>query len=208
MEYKSLYFREEALTKFSNCMSRNKMSDLSKSIPKAPRSAVFLDRDGVINVRRPEVEYVTEVAQFDFLPGALEALALLSELGFALVVVTNQRGIAREMMTEDDLAAVHAYMKAEALKRGVRFDGIYHCPHDTFEQCSCRKPEPGMILEAAEDLEIDLTRSYMVGDSLSDIEAGRRAGVRAVQITDGEECGAEMVFPSLLDFALHLKERT
>jgi len=184
------------------------MGTLSKSIPDVPRAAVFLDRDGVINVRRPEVEYVTQVAQFDFLPGALEALTILSELGLALVLVTNQRGIARKMMTEDDLAAVHGHMQAEALKRGVRFDGIYHCPHDTIEQCTCRKPEPGMILKAAEDLQIDLTRSYMVGDTPSDIEAGKRAGVRAVQITDGDECVADTVFPSLLDFALYLKEHT
>jgi len=188
-----------------SCSKQEKMKTFSHT---SPRAAVFLDRDGVINVRRPEVEYVTQVAQFDFLPGALEALTILSELGFALVVVTNQRGIARKMMTEDDLSAVHGYMQAEALKRGVQFDAVYHCPHDTFEQCACRKPEPGMILKAAEDLEIDLTRSYMVGDTPSDIEAGKRAGVRAVQITDGEDCVADLVFPRLLDFALYLKEQT
>lgn len=184
------------------------MNTVSHSAATVPRAAIFLDRDGVINVRRPEVPYVREVAQFDFLPGALDALAMLSELGFALVVVTNQRGIAREIMTEGDLAAVHGHMRDEALKRGVCFDGIYHCPHEEFEHCGCRKPEPGMILKAAKDLKIDLVRSYMVGDTPSDVEAGKRAGVMAVRISGEEDGDADMVFPSLLDFALHLKERT
>lgn len=182
------------------------MDTFPNSAHTQPRAAIFLDRDGVINRKMPEDHYIRDISEFEFLPGALDAMAILVELGFALVVVTNQRGIARDMMTEDELIEVHRHMQSEGLKRGVRFDGIYHCPHETFEQCACRKPEPGMILAAAHDLHVDLARSYMVGDAASDVQAGKRAGVTAVRITNGEDCHADMVFPTLLDFALHLKE--
>lgn len=175
--------------------------------PRASRRAIFLDRDGVINRKLPPNRYVGNVGDFHFLPGAIDALAILSELGFALIVVTNQRGIARRLMTEEDLHRVHDMMRTEIAKRSVILDGIYWCPHEEFENCACRKPEPGMIFRGARDLGIDLTSSYMVGDSPADIEAGRRAGTRTVLIGDDESLGADMIFPSLIDFAIFLRER-
>jgi len=169
------------------------------------RVAVFLDRDGVINRRFPEIVYVAGPEHFDLLPGVVEALSILRELGFLLVVVTNQRGIARGFMTEEDLNQVHEFMKSELGKSHVFLDAVYFCPHDEDEDCSCRKPKPGMILEAARIMGIDLASSYTVGDSDSDVAAGRTAGTRPVRIGALEDVDADMAFPSLLDFALFLK---
>ncbi len=169
------------------------------------RRAVFLDRDGVINEKLPHDCYVKTAGQFRFLPGAKEALGILSELGFLLVVVTNQRGIARGLMTEQDLKSVHRFMLRELEKSGVTVAGVYTCPHDEFEACSCRKPEPGMIMAAIRELEIDPASSYMVGDSPSDVEAGKRAGTRTVRITEQGDNDADLVFSCLLDFAGYLK---
>ncbi|MEJ2716479.1 MAG: HAD family hydrolase [Deltaproteobacteria bacterium] len=175
--------------------------------PSEYRRAIFLDRDGVINRKLPPNHYVGDVGDFHFLPGAIDALAMLRELGFALIVVTNQRGIARGLMTEEDLHQVHDMMQAEILKKNVVLDGIYWCPHEEFENCSCRKPEPGMILRGARDLGIDLRSSYMVGDSPADVEAGRRSGTRTVFIGEDKDADADMIFPRLIDFARYLRER-
>jgi len=172
------------------------------------RKAVFLDRDGVINRKLPEGNYVANIAEFEFLPGALEGLSILSRLGFLLVVVTNQRGIARGHMTEGDLNRIHEFMEAELEKYGVVLSGVYACPHEEFENCRCRKPQPGLILDAIRDLKIDPGRSYMVGDSPSDIGAGKRAGTRTVRIGTEDDSGADMVFPGLLKFALFMQDQT
>jgi histidinol-phosphate phosphatase family protein len=148
---------------------------------------------------------VRSVDEFQFLSGAVEGLARLRALGFGLVVVTNQRGIARGFMTPEDLDEVHAFMKCELARNGVQLDGIYVCPHEVSEDCPCRKPKPGLILTAARELEVDPARSYMVGDSASDVEAGKRAGARTVRIGREDESGADMVFPSLLDFAVFME---
>jgi D,D-heptose 1,7-bisphosphate phosphatase len=169
------------------------------------RNAVFLDRDGVINGKLPEDRYVREVSEFEFLPGVFEALTTLKELGFMLVLVTNQRGIARELMSVDDLERVHGFMQSELKRRSMPLDAIYHCPHEKFEGCACRKPEPGMLLAACRDHGIDPSTSFMVGDSVKDVIAGKRAGVRTVRIADEDDSGADMVFPSLLAFALFMK---
>ena len=113
-------------------------------------SAVFLDRDGVINRKRPEGSYVTSWDEFELLPGALEALALLAKTGARVIVVTNQRGIARGRMTGDDLEEIHTRLRATVSAAGGRLDAIYHCPHEG--PCRCCKPEPGMFEDAAADL--------------------------------------------------------
>jgi len=172
-----------------------------------PRKAVFLDRDGVINQKLPDTPYITKISEFRFLPGVLEALAILKGMGYLLVLITNQRGIARGFMTGEDLEAVHEYMQGELGKDYARLDAIYHCPHEEFEFCNCRKPEPGMILAASRDLNIDLNASYMVGDSLCDIDAGRGAGVRTICIGSERHGDADMIFGSLLDFARFLERR-
>jgi D-glycero-D-manno-heptose 1,7-bisphosphate phosphatase len=175
------------------------------SAPRIARKAILLDRDGVINVKLPPDQYVCCPAQFEFIPGAIEALGLLRDLGFLLVVVTNQRGIALGCHNKNDLHKVHEYMGRELLKNGVILDAIYYCPHDSIENCECRKPAPGMIIEACADLNIDLANSYMVGDSPSDIAAGRKAGASTVRIGAGEDSEADLTFAGLLDFALFLK---
>lgn len=166
--------------------------------------AVFLDRDGVINRKLPENQYVRNHEEFEILPGVRTAMSILSQLGYLLVIVTNQRGIARGLMDETELAKVHEYMKRRLLERGVLLDGVYYCPHDKDEGCRCRKPRPGMILDASRHLGIDLDQSFMVGDSDSDMLAAKNAGVRGVRISLATDDDAYMTFPSLLEFARYL----
>ncbi len=170
-----------------------------------PRKAILLDRDGVINVKLPQDRYVRSPSEFDFVSGSIQALWILRKLGFLLVIITNQRGIALGRHNEEDLEKVHRHMSEELLKNGIELDGIYYCPHDSIAHCQCRKPAPGMIFEACDDLNIDLVNSYMVGDSASDIEAGRKAGSMTVRIGE-EDPQADLSFPTLLDFALFLNQ--
>jgi D-glycero-D-manno-heptose 1,7-bisphosphate phosphatase len=159
------------------------------------RKAAFLDRDGVINVDRA---YVHRWEDFEFLPGAVEAMRRLQDAGYALVVVTNQSGVARGYYGEDDVARLHEAMAAALAQAGVRLAAVEHCPHHPGGRvaryavaCDCRKPAPGMILRAARALELDLAASVMFGDKASDIEAARRAGVgRAVRVAPNAGAGA------------------
>jgi D-glycero-D-manno-heptose 1,7-bisphosphate phosphatase len=177
-----------------------------KSIPD-PAPAIFLDRDGVINRKLPEDRYVAEIAELELLPGAPSAIATFRAMGLAVVIVTNQRGIARGLMTEQQLLRVHEHLRALLEHAGGAPDGIYYCPHETFEGCGCRKPEPGMILSAAKELNLDLNSSIMVGDSPSDIEAGRRAGTATCRIAPEPDPAADLTFPDLMGTALCLKDR-
>jgi D-glycero-D-manno-heptose 1,7-bisphosphate phosphatase len=141
-------------------------------------TTVFLDRDGTINVKAPEGDYVKSWEEFELLPGAVEAVRALRDAGLRVVIVTNQRGIALGRMTEDDLAEIHSRM----LEQLGPVDAVYHCPHDEGE-CDCRKPLPGMLVRAAEEVPgVDLARSVTIGDSESDMEAGRAAGTRTLLI--------------------------
>ena len=150
--------------------------------------AVFLDRDGVINVRLPGGAYVTCREEFVFCEGVAEALRLLQANGFLLIVVTNQRGIARGLMSEKDLDDVHRGMKEELGREGVTLDALYFCPHNLDDDCDCRKPRPGMLRAAMKSFAIDRELSIIIGDSETDIEAGRAAGVGGVLIVPkGEE---------------------
>lgn len=176
-----------------------------KLICSSETKAVFLDRDGVINRKLPEDRYVTNQQEFELLPGVRAALSIFSRLGYLLVLVTNQRGIARGIMDESELDNVHDYMKRRFSERDVRLDGLYYCPHNRDEGCECRKPKPGMILNAARDFNIDLGKSFMIGDSGSDIAAAMNAGVRAIRISNELDPQAFLTFPTLLDFARHLE---
>jgi len=109
------------------------------------------------------------------------------------------------MLSSDQLAAVHGFMQKELAKRNAALDRVYHCPHEIFENCGCRKPEPGMILTARDQLGIDLAASYMVGDSPSDVAAGKNAGTRTVRIGAEKDDQADLTFPSLLDFAMFVR---
>lgn len=147
------------------------------------RPAIFLDRDGVINRKKPEGEYVSRWQEFEFLPGALDAIRRFVQKRIPVFVVTNQRGVARGDITEGALSDIHARMSGEFEKSRAALSGIYTCTHDE-GNCGCRKPMPGLLLRAAEEHGIDLARSYMIGDSASDIEAGRRAGTYTILLTD------------------------
>ncbi len=161
--------------------------------------AVFLDRDGTLNV---EVDYLTEVADFELLPGVGESLRALRDAGFLLVVITNQSAIARGRMDEQRLAEIHAEMARQLEAFGVRVDHIGYCPHhpdlaaDQGEaryhlDCNCRKPKPGLLLDAHRALGIDLTSSYCVGDSLRDLSAGEAVGVRGILVATGKGADQE-----------------
>jgi D-glycero-D-manno-heptose 1,7-bisphosphate phosphatase len=168
------------------------------------RRAVFLDRDGVINAKLQNA-YVTQPSEFQFLEGVFEALSTLRELGFLLIVVTNQRGIARGIMSEEDLRKVHSFMISRLKEHNIELDDIDYCPHEKYELCPCRKPRPLMLLRKARKHCICLPSSYMVGDSPSDIEAGRNAGVRTVRIAREPDPSAHLTFPTLLRFARFLR---
>ncbi len=137
--------------------------------------ACFLDRDGVVNV---EVDYLYEPDKVAIVEGTAEALRRLKELGFLRIVVTNQGGVARGMYGEEDIQAVHRRIRELLAAEGAEIDAFYHCPHhEKFTgECPCRKPAPGMLLAAAREHDIDMARSFMVGDRLSDLEAGRNGG--------------------------------
>jgi histidinol-phosphate phosphatase family protein len=148
------------------------------------RPAVFLDRDGTI---LEPVPYIHDPAQVALIPGVADGLRSLQGAGFALVVVTNQSAVARKIVDRDQLRRIHERMEALLEEKGVRLDGIEICSHhpDFTGPCLCRKPEPGMIRRAAHRLALDLSRSFMIGDSISDLEAGRRAGVIPVLVRTG-----------------------
>jgi D-glycero-alpha-D-manno-heptose 1-phosphate guanylyltransferase len=164
---------------------------------------LFLDRDGVIN-RRLVGDYVKSWEEFEFLPGALEGLAQLAEQFERIVVVTNQRGIGRGLMTELDLAVVHDSMMTAIQEAGGRIDAIYHCPDIDRTPGGCRKPDPGMALAAqAEFPEIDFRRSIMVGDAPSDIVFGQRLGMQVVWAGEvqGDPPEGALVVESLAELA-------
>ena len=145
--------------------------------------AIFLDRDGVINENR--ADYVRTWEQVVFLPGVFDALRELAASRFVLVVVTNQSAVGRGIMTAETLAEIHGGIAARVQAEGARLDAIYACPHRPDELCACRKPEPGMLLDAAEALGIDLAASFMVGDAVSDMEAALAAGCRPILVLSG-----------------------
>ncbi len=145
------------------------------------RRAVFCDRDGVVNC---DFGYVGKIADFKLIAGVAEGLERLKSLGYLLVLVTNQSGIARGYYRESDFLEVTGYMQELLSAYNARFDAVYYCPHlpdaaiaKYRSRCSCRKPEPGMFLKAKKDLDIDMKNSCMVGDKASDLQAACRAGV-------------------------------
>jgi histidinol-phosphate phosphatase family protein len=147
------------------------------------RRAVFLDRDGVINVNRPE--YVRSWAEFEFLPNSLEALRRLAALDVAVVVVSNQSAVGRGLIGVEVVEEINARMLEEVRAAGGRVDGVYYCPHAPEEGCDCRKPKAGMLKRAAEELGVVLTESYLVGDAESDMVAGLSVGARVVLVMTG-----------------------
>ena len=148
------------------------------------RPAVILDRDGVLNRKPPRAEYVRNWSEFQWLPGAKNALRLLHDRGYRVIVVSNQAGLARGAMTGRDLAGIHESMKREAERAGGRIDAIYYCPHDWDAGCECRKPNPGMLFRAQKDFNLDLSRVCFAGDDDRDAAAAEQAGCSFVLITE------------------------
>lgn len=153
--------------------------------------AVFIDKDGTLI---KDVSYNVNVDLIEFEPFAFDALKLLQKLGYLLVIVTNQPGIAFEYFTEKELENVHVFIMNALQQEGIRLHGFYFCPHHASGKlqayaiaCNCRKPKPGLLLKAAEDMNIDLETSWMIGDILNDVEAGKKAGCKTILINNGNE---------------------
>jgi D-glycero-D-manno-heptose 1,7-bisphosphate phosphatase len=146
-------------------------------------STVFLDRDGVINENR--VDHVTRWAEFRFLPGAPEAVARLCQAGLRLFVVTNQAIINRGLASSGTIDAVNQRMVRELQRRGGRIEAVAYCPHRPEEQCACRKPRPGLLLDLARRYGVDLRAAAVVGDALTDIQAGQAVGCQTVLVLTG-----------------------
>lgn len=149
-----------------------------------PQKVVFLDRDGVINEPPRTQRYVLNWKAFRFNRGAPEMLAALYAKGYRLVVVTNQQGVGKGLLDRVELQRIHDNMCAEIERYGARIDGVYFCPHLQADNCACRKPKPGLIFEALDALAyaVDLEGSWFIGDALSDVEAGQRAGLRTLLV--------------------------
>lgn len=175
--------------------------------------AIFLDRDGTIN---KYVGFVRREDQFELLPGAAEAIAAINHSGRLAVVATNQPVIARGETTRAQLDEIHAKMETLLGEKGAYIDGLYYCPHHPHKgyegeiaelkiDCDCRKPKPGLLLRAAEDLNIDLSESWMIGDGENDVECGKRAGCHTAKI--GEDCGADVCGADLYDCVKQILSR-
>jgi histidinol-phosphate phosphatase family protein len=156
------------------------MSQNMTSIGPVLHRAVFLDRDGTI---AKDVHYCRRAEDFHILPRVPQAIRLLNQHGFKVVVITNQSGIARGYFTEETLSRIHDRMKSDLQQDGASIDAIYVCPHHPDDECECRKPKPALLLRAAREIGIALDRSYMVGDDVKDVQAGRAAGCRTVWLT-------------------------
>jgi D-glycero-D-manno-heptose 1,7-bisphosphate phosphatase len=179
------------------------------------RKAAFIDRDGVLNEERA---FVHRIEDFVFVPGAIEALQALQAAGYLLVVITNQSGIARGLYLEADYLALTGHMRERLQAAGVTLDAVEYCPHlvdapvERYRaDCDCRKPKPGMLRRAAQTLDIEPGVSFLVGDRLSDVEAGRAAGIgrcflvrTGYPLTDEAVVRADAVYDDLLACARHV----
>lgn len=147
-----------------------------------PKKIIFLDRDGVINKRPPQADYVKTWAEFEFLSGSIEAIRLLNSKEYKIYVVTNQPGIARKIVSEKNLSIIHRNMQRKLREKGARIEGIYICPHGWDEGCSCRKPQPGLLLKASREHLFDLTQAIFIGDDERDLQAGEKAGCKTILV--------------------------
>jgi heptosyltransferase-2 len=149
---------------------------------------IFLDRDGTLN---PDPGYIQSSDQYELFPGVPQALARLKQAGARLIVVTNQSGVARGLLSIDELDVIHRKLRRLLHDAGASLDAIYFCPHHPEEQCRCRKPNTGMIDQAQRDGGIDLSRSYLIGDQMRDMELAKRIGARSVLVTTGSSPSQE-----------------
>jgi histidinol-phosphate phosphatase family protein len=157
-----------------------RLGDTSKFL--LNKKVVFLDRDGVINKKASKADYIKKWEEFEFLPGAVEAIKNLSQKDYQIYIITNQPGIARGMMTKEDLETINLNMIWEIEKQGGKISGIHYCFHGWDDNCDCRKPKPGLLLKAAKENYIDLTKTLFIGDDERDMAAGQAAGCKTVLI--------------------------
>ena len=156
------------------------------------RKAVFLDRDGTI---ASDVHFCCRIQDFELLPTAPQAIRLLNRHGFKVIIVTNQSGISRGYLSEETLQQIHHHMRHELARHGALIDATYYCTHHPDDGCDCRKPRPGLLLKATHDLDIDLGRSFMIGDHDRDIEAGKAVGCRTALINSNNNGKKPSVLP-------------
>ena len=165
---------------------------------------IFFDRDGIVN-ESPGAGYVERVEDFNILPEFIESLRLVSRRGYKAIIVTNQRCISSGIISEETLEAIHDHLRAELAEKGLSLDGIYHCPHSGDHPD--RKPAPGMLLRAAREHHLDLKSSWMIGDSVRDVEAGKAAGCKTILIKAGEKSEyADHQLASMRELPRFLKE--
>jgi len=151
------------------------------------RPAIFLDRDGVIN--RNRLDHVKSWAEFEFLPSVLDALRRLAQLEWPVVVISNQAIVGRGLVSRQTMDEISEQMTSVVWSVGGRIDRVFYCPHRPEEHCECRKPRPGLLLNAASEMGLDLTRSFFVGDAESDVRAAQAAGCRPVLVKTGRGFG-------------------
>jgi D-glycero-D-manno-heptose 1,7-bisphosphate phosphatase len=156
----------------------------------------MLDRDGTLIVNR---HYLREPEQVEFLPGAIEGLKAMQAQGCALVVITNQSGVARGLLTLADLEAIHERQRQLLAEHGLQLDGVYYCPHGPDDDCNCRKPKTGLAVRAARELGLALAESYVVGDRDIDLQLGRAVGATTVLVRTGYGAETELQNPELAD---------
>lgn len=190
--YSSTSLVEKILTAYGN--NKTVSPEGFPKYEKAP--AVFLDRDGTLN---EHVEYLHEVSKFKLIPGVQEALRALKAKGFRLVIVTNQPGIGIGYFTKEQFFNVNREFLRACDKAGVEIDRVYFCPHNKADRCDCRKPKSGMLKRAAQDLNLDISKSFMVGDMTSDIKAGKDTGCRTVLVKTGQ-AGGDKLFDLKADY--------
>ncbi len=184
-----------------------KLKERLANLLESETPSLFLDRDGVINIKK-ELDYVRNWDEFRFIPGVIEALRFLSEIFKRIIIVTNQRGVGRGFMTEDDLKDIHDKMLKIFAENSVRVDKVYSCTCDPEKDpdCYCRKPSPRMAYLAKDDFpEIEFANSVMVGDSPKDVEFGKKLGMVTVLLGNNKEPEADYIFSDLFEFAEYVK---
>ena len=140
--------------------------------------AIFLDRDGVINQERKD--YVKKLDEFIILDKTSDAINIIKNHGFLVIIITNQSPINRKLLSVETLNKIHEKLQSYLERYDTSFDGVYFCPHTPSENCECRKPKPGLIVQAVTDFQIDLSQSYMIGNSETDLQAARNAGCKGI----------------------------
>ncbi|MCP4186742.1 MAG: D-glycero-beta-D-manno-heptose 1,7-bisphosphate 7-phosphatase [Gammaproteobacteria bacterium] len=162
---------------------------------------VILDRDGVIN--QDSDEYIKSADEWTPLPGALEAISRLKKAGYLVTVASNQSGIARGLFSEDELHKIHDKLRQQLAIRGTEIDGIYYCPHGPRDNCICRKPKPGLLMQIAQKFEINLAETLFVGDDIGDINAAKMANAKPVLVRTGKGEYVMQNFPEAVNVPVY-----